>query len=118
MQTPRRWGLPFSAGVLVLATLSLRPLRTSCWIVGTASPFSSVGDLRVFVGWWSSSVAVVSGRVLLRCARTAHIPAIWSARSVREEPFLTPGSPQFVRPTRSGVSPDQAVRHTLVEREG
>src|SRR4029453_13845676 len=59
MQTPRRWGLPFSAGVLALAALSLRPLRTSCWIVGTASPFSSVGGLRIFVGGWSSSVAVV-----------------------------------------------------------
>src|SRR5262249_22639329 len=33
-QTPRRCGLPFSAGVLVFSTLSWRPLRTSCWIVG------------------------------------------------------------------------------------
>src|SRR4051812_29859814 len=38
VHTPRRWGLPLSAGVLVLPTLSSRPLRTSCWIVGTASP--------------------------------------------------------------------------------
>src|SRR5829696_6528488 len=35
VQTPRRCGLPFSAGVLVLLVLALRPLRTSCWIVGT-----------------------------------------------------------------------------------
>src|SRR3954468_10296610 len=34
VHTPRRWGLPLSAAVLVLATLSWRPLRTSCWIVG------------------------------------------------------------------------------------
>src|SRR5215813_5048041 len=40
VQTPRRCGLPLSAGVLFLATLSCRPLRTSCWIVGTASPSS------------------------------------------------------------------------------
>src|SRR3954454_22328031 len=40
VHTPRRWGLPLSAGVLVLPTLSSRPLRTSCWIVGTESPCS------------------------------------------------------------------------------
>src|SRR5688572_7328807 len=34
VHTPRRCGLPLSAAVLVLATLSWRPLRTSCWIVG------------------------------------------------------------------------------------
>src|SRR3954453_15514677 len=43
VHTPRRWGLPLSAGVLVLPTLSSRPLRTSCWIVGTASPSSVCG---------------------------------------------------------------------------
>src|SRR5947209_9165401 len=35
VQTPRRWGAPFSAGVLVLVVLDWRPLRTNCWIVGT-----------------------------------------------------------------------------------
>src|SRR4051812_3892337 len=35
VHTPRRWGLPFSAGVLVLLVLAWRPFRTSCWIVGT-----------------------------------------------------------------------------------
>src|SRR3954447_13047446 len=43
VHTPRRWGLPLSAGVLVLPTLSSRPLRTNCWIVGTASPCSVCG---------------------------------------------------------------------------
>src|SRR3954447_670237 len=38
VHTPRRCGLPLSAGVLVFVTLSCRPLRTSCWIVGTGSP--------------------------------------------------------------------------------
>src|SRR5215207_2406959 len=37
VHTPRRWGLPFSAGVLVLPVFAWRPLRTSCWIVGTGS---------------------------------------------------------------------------------
>src|SRR5256714_4292025 len=46
VHTPRRWGLPLSAGVLVLPTLSSRPLRTSCWIVGTDSPCSLVLSLR------------------------------------------------------------------------
>src|SRR6476619_4064973 len=34
VHTPRRWGEPLSAGVLVLPTLSWRPLRTSWLIVG------------------------------------------------------------------------------------
>src|SRR3954466_4850878 len=34
VHTPRRCGLPFRAAVLVLATLSLRPLRTSWLMVG------------------------------------------------------------------------------------
>src|ERR1700742_1683399 len=34
VHTPRRCGLPLRAAVLVFATLSWRPLRTSCWIVG------------------------------------------------------------------------------------
>src|SRR5919202_3154413 len=34
VHTPRRCGLPFSAAVLVFASLSSRPLRTSCWMVG------------------------------------------------------------------------------------
>src|SRR3954467_13319421 len=41
VHTPRRCGLPFSAGVFVLLVFAWRPLRTSCWIVGTGflSPF-------------------------------------------------------------------------------
>src|ERR671939_207550 len=70
VHTPRRWGLPLSAGVLVLPTLSSRPLRTSCWIVGTASPCSclvllSGAVLLLFCasGWcWVWSPAVVRGR--------------------------------------------------------
>src|SRR6476619_157668 len=34
VQTQRRWGEPFSAGVLVFSTSSLLPLRTSLLIVG------------------------------------------------------------------------------------
>src|ERR1700733_15763787 len=35
VHTPRRWGAPFRAGVLVFVTLACRPLRTSWGIVGT-----------------------------------------------------------------------------------
>src|SRR5437868_1576589 len=37
VQTPRRWGAPFSAGVDSLRRLDSRPLRTSCSMVGTAN---------------------------------------------------------------------------------
>src|SRR3981081_4759985 len=50
VHTPRRWGLPLSAAVLVLVTLSWRPLRTSCWIVGMDRlpvAFASVYELCV-----------------------------------------------------------------------
>src|SRR5947209_16738505 len=36
VQTPRRWGAPRRAGVLLLVVFDCRPLRTSCWIVGIA----------------------------------------------------------------------------------
>jgi hypothetical protein len=35
VQTPRRCGEPFKAGVLVLDDFELRPWRISCWMVGT-----------------------------------------------------------------------------------
>src|SRR5260221_7602482 len=35
VQTPRRCGEPFSAGVFDFSGFVSRPLRTSCWIVGT-----------------------------------------------------------------------------------
>src|SRR4051812_38406053 len=38
VQTPRRWGEPLSAGVLVFSVLDSRPLRTSWAIVGTRVP--------------------------------------------------------------------------------
>src|SRR5712671_2100592 len=38
VQTPRRWGEPFSAGVFVFSALVSRPLRTSWAIVGTRVP--------------------------------------------------------------------------------
>src|SRR5918998_1963693 len=36
VHTPRRCGAPLRAAVLPLSGLSSRPLRTSCWMVGTA----------------------------------------------------------------------------------
>src|SRR3954467_12984288 len=35
VHTPRRWGEPLRAGVFDFSGLVSRPLRTSCWIVGT-----------------------------------------------------------------------------------
>src|SRR4051812_24998283 len=35
VHTPRRCGAPLSAGVLPLTGFDFRPLRTSCWMVGT-----------------------------------------------------------------------------------
>src|ERR1700690_2617574 len=43
VHTPRRWGAPLSAGVLVLDCLDARPLRTSCSIVGTRDLWTIFG---------------------------------------------------------------------------
>src|SRR4029453_1075875 len=40
VQTPRRCGLPLSAGVFVVRSFACRPVRTSCWIVGTGPAIS------------------------------------------------------------------------------
>src|SRR6202163_2560980 len=45
VHTPRRWGAPLSAGVLVLDCLDARPLRTSCSIVGTRDLGGDFRDL-------------------------------------------------------------------------
>src|SRR5437588_7379372 len=36
VHTPRRWGAPLRAGVLVFVDFDSRPFRTSCWMVGMA----------------------------------------------------------------------------------
>src|SRR4051812_5142109 len=46
VHTPRRCGAPLSAGVLPLAGFDSRPLRTSCWMVGTEIPFKEFLVLR------------------------------------------------------------------------
>src|SRR5664279_2266736 len=53
VHTPRRCGLPLSAGVFVLPILSVRPLRTNCWIVGMCwrllpSRLRDEAELRLF----------------------------------------------------------------------
>src|SRR3954471_12960615 len=83
VQTPRRWGEPFNAGVLVFSTLSSRPLRTSWLIVG-------MGGL---------DLLPALGRALKVCFRAVVPGGAGPARASR------PGSPATVRPTRSGVSP-------------
>src|SRR6478609_8328758 len=59
VQTPRRWGEPFRAGVFDFSGLVSRPLRTSCWIVGTELLRASnrLRDLGVTVGPGQSRVS-------------------------------------------------------------
>src|SRR4051812_28846498 len=82
VQTPRRWGEPFNAGVLVFSTLSSRPLRTSWLIVGMGGL-----DLLPALGRALKSVL---------CCR---------ARWCRSCSGPRPRSPATVRSTRSGVLP-------------
>src|SRR3954447_6278274 len=84
VHTPRRWGEPFSAGVLVFSTLSSRPLRTSWLIVGMGGL-----DLLPALGRALECVALL---VVL------WVPAPEGGLSR----FWPPGT---VRPPRSGVLP-------------
>src|SRR5436305_14836768 len=88
VQTPRRWGEPFNAGVLVFSTLSSRPLRTSWLIVGMGGL-----DLLPALGRALSScseVVLVVVLVVVLC----RVPALPGHRT---------WSPSSVRSTRSGV---------------
>src|ERR1044071_5457772 len=49
VHTPRRCGAPLSAGVFVFSGFDSRPLRTSCWMVGTELP----GTDALGGGWWT-----------------------------------------------------------------
>src|SRR5437764_15488801 len=74
VQTPRRWGEPFNAGVLVFSTLSSRPLRTSWLIVGMSGldllpALGRALDVVLVVvlvvrggAWWSCVVVVLGAR--------------------------------------------------------
>src|SRR3954451_23131028 len=86
VQTPRRWGEPFNAGVLVFSTLSSRPLRTSWLIVGMGGL-----DLLPALG---RALDVVLCCVVLCCV-------VLGCRFCADR-FWPPSS---VRPPRSGVSP-------------
>src|SRR3954463_14296462 len=106
VHTPRRWGLPLRAGVLVLSTLSSRPLRTSCWIVGTASPCSLLP--------FSVSFLSSRGRAVLP---RREAPAAPRARACRPSPSgPSPsrtsagrsGAPGTERPTPGGPAPTLA----------
>src|SRR3954471_8878404 len=83
VQTPRRWGEPFNAGVLVFSTLSSRPLRTSWLIVG-------MGGLDLLPALGRASDVLLCW-LRLRCRSCPGLTSSWSAATVR--------------PTRSGVLP-------------
>src|SRR5204862_6753110 len=81
VHTPRRCGLPLSAGVLVLLVFAWRPLRTNCWMVG----------IRAFV-----SLRPPSGG-----GRTVRLPAPAAGRVARPTgPGRARGWPGRVRPLR------------------
>src|SRR3954469_18778263 len=83
VHTPRRWGEPFNAGVLVFSTLSSRPLRTSWLIVGMGGL-----DLLPALG------RALKVRAVLSCSRCRSCSGAFRPRS-----------PGTVRSTRSGVLP-------------
>src|SRR5689334_17665715 len=92
VHTPRRCGLPFSAGVLVLPVFAWRPLRTNCWMVGIRAfvslrPPSSGGRTVVFrpprsgvsPGPTGPDQLTRPGRVLFPCGTPGG--QVWLARS-------------------------------------
>src|SRR5436190_15625792 len=95
VHTPRRCGLPFSAGVLVLLVFAWRPLRTNCWMVGIRAFVSlrppAVTALSVFVPRPTPAPAV--GRVapasvarpFSRLARSGQFPR-GATRRTHDEP--------------------------------
>src|SRR5215831_3195547 len=93
VHTPRRWGAPLSAGVLTFAVLDWRPLRTSCWMVGTQEP----RDRRVVDGTGRGQIRVDALADASRPTghpRGRHAPA--ATCRTQNDP---PGSPQGSRAT-------------------
>src|SRR6266571_1680986 len=95
VHTPRRCGLPLSAGVLVFVTLSCRPLRTNCWIVGTTSPSSN--SCHAFGRPARFESRAVAGRQ----AFSGQCRVLADAFSMQG---VCPASSCLLPPTRSGVS--------------
>src|SRR3954467_5839208 len=101
-QTPRRWGEPFNAGVLVFSTLSSRPLRTSWLIVGMGGLdlLPALGRaLDVVLCWvvlWCSPcrVPVLRGSILAAVQRPA--PAVGRV--------ALPGTGRRTKPDRSPLA--------------
>src|SRR5215471_3318971 len=92
VHTPRRCGLCLSAGVLFFDTLSCRPLRTSCWIVGNrVSVFPSCSYCQARGPATGSPVTGVQLRV-----RKSAVSRLFHPSDLR---FST-----LRRPPRSGVS--------------
>src|SRR5664279_5571746 len=75
VHTPRRCGLPLSAGVFVLPILSVRPLRTNCWIVGMC---------------WRLLPSRIRDEAELRLS-SVHGSVGWSG--ARVSPPISPGTP-------------------------
>src|ERR1700686_2863431 len=65
VNTPRRWGAPLSAGVLVFDCLEARPLRTSCSIVGPRTLWLISGLARGNCDAWGWKTSTPRGQAML-----------------------------------------------------
>src|SRR5690348_6405285 len=103
VHTPRRWGEPLSAGVLVLPTLSWRPLRT-CWLI--------VGNLFSVRCWCS----VPPGEALVHSLVSCRLrPPHSVVSSVALSPALPTCDPRGIGmgcPARGGARPAAPGRLT------
>src|ERR1700739_74706 len=61
VHTPRRWGAPFRAGVLVFDCLASRPLRTSWAMVGARDLWSGNGAIACGDGGAGRAATVQGG---------------------------------------------------------
>src|SRR3954449_7725930 len=92
VQTPRRWGEPFNAGVLVFSTLSSRPLRTSWLIVGMGGLdlLPALGrDLDVVLCGSCSRCRSCSGSPPVQVASHRPTPAVGRVTLPRDRPLST-----------------------------
>src|SRR5215213_8699523 len=107
VHTPRRWGEPFSAGVLVFSTLSSRPLRTSWLIVGMGGLdlLPALGRTRLVLLWLSCWVPVLPRAFPGPATTHRPVPAVGRVTLPGTGPRCRTG---FGRPSRLGAA---TLRH-------
>src|SRR5690242_11425472 len=95
VQTPRRCGEPFSAGVFVFSALVSRPLRTSWAIVGTRVPSREFGR--------ASGDRFGAGPVRGRYARGGWAPKAYGTNARPPKPTEQPTSADARPPAGSAT---------------